>query len=80
MNPDNVPPATASSTLRLRIIDDVIRISVTDAGHGGIVVRTPTPQALGGGRSLFIVNRMALSWGTRQTRCGAEIWFDLPVP
>ena len=75
-----VTHAHTSSTLSVRIIGDVIRISVTDMGHGRIVVRTAPPQESGGGRGLFIIDQMALRWGTQHTDWGTEIWFDLPQP
>ena len=56
-----VTHAHTSSTLRLRIIDDVIRISVTDAGHGGIVVRTPT------------LRHWEWSWSLHRQADGAEL-------
>jgi hypothetical protein len=75
-----VTHAQSPSTLRIRIVNDVVRICVADAGFGPIVVGTVGPHAAGGGRGLFIIDQMALRWGTSQTDQGTEVWFDLPMP
>jgi anti-sigma regulatory factor (Ser/Thr protein kinase) len=75
-----VTHAQSPSTLRIRVVGEVVRISVTDAGYGSIVVEAVGPHAAGGGRGLFIIDHMALEWGTRQTDQGTEVWFDLPLP
>ncbi len=75
-----VTHAQSSSTLRIRVVGDAVRISVTDAGYGSILMEAVGPHAAGGGRGLFIVDQVALDWGTRQTDRGTEVWFDLPLP
>ncbi len=75
-----VTHAQSASVLRIRLVGDAVRVSVTDTGYGSIVVGAVAPHAAGGGRGLFIVDQVARDWGTKQTDQGTEVWFDLPLP
>ncbi len=75
-----VKHAGTTATLLIQLIDDAVRISVTDGGFGQVALRQTSPRRAGGGRGLFIIDQMAARWGTRQTAHGTEVWFDLALP
>ncbi len=60
-----------------RLPDDGVRVSVSDRAPGG----HPRVVAPGvddeGGRGLWLVERLASSWGTTRARRGKTIWFEL---
>jgi hypothetical protein len=46
-------------------------------------LRLPRIRAAGetdeGGRGLYLVDQIATRWGSRPTRDGKAVWFELPV-
>jgi two-component sensor histidine kinase len=54
-----------------------VRIAVTDSARGDWPqVEKPTVDAEGG-RGLWLVDRLASSWGTTAGRRGKSVWFEL---
>ncbi|KIF03598.1 hypothetical protein PL81_23330 [Streptomyces sp. RSD-27] len=71
----------AGGVLRLSLVHHcgLMHIAVTDP--------SPDPPRLGahrsdslGGHGLFIIDRLALTWGTRPEDSGKTVWADLPFP
>jgi anti-sigma regulatory factor (Ser/Thr protein kinase) len=56
------------------IDDDLVRLAVSDLGHGPI--RRRTPSIAEGGYGLHLVEMVAERWGTSRER-GTEVWFEL---
>ena len=57
---------------------DCIRVEVTDPGEGFDRPDHPMPDlSRTGGLGLVLVDRLSRAWGTRQTRMGSLVWFEL---
>ncbi|HWJ85115.1 MAG TPA: ATP-binding protein [Cellulomonas sp.] len=69
-------PAGAVVRVRLRVAGPLVRIEVTDAGHGRPAVRHPEPTAPSG-RGLALVEALAQSWGTTADADGTSVWFQV---
>ena len=65
-------------TLRLRRGHDSIWVEVFDTD-----LRLPRIRTAGesdeGGRGLYLVDQLATRWGSRPTKDGKAVWFELPV-
>jgi anti-sigma regulatory factor (Ser/Thr protein kinase) len=55
-------------------LDGVVRVEVTDHGHGH--VRRRAPQLGGGGYGLHLVELIAARWGVEDSN-GTHVWFEL---
>jgi anti-sigma regulatory factor (Ser/Thr protein kinase) len=65
-------------TLRLRRGDAAVWVEVGDRD-----LRLPRLRSAGetdeGGRGLYLVDQLATRWGSRPTRDGKAVWFEIPV-
>jgi hypothetical protein len=65
-------------TLRLRRGHESIWVEVFDTD-----LRLPRIRSAGesdeGGRGLYLVDQLATRWGSRPTKDGKAVWFELPV-
>jgi hypothetical protein len=65
-------------TLRLRRGASAIWVEVFDAD-----MRLPRIRTAGetdeGGRGLYLVEQLATRWGSRPTREGKAVWFEMPI-
>jgi hypothetical protein len=70
--------ATSEFTLRLRRGQESIWVEVFDTD-----LRLPRLRSAGesdeGGRGLYLVDQLATRWGSRPTRDGKAVWFELPI-
>jgi len=69
-------PAQADVTVRLSVSGSLVRVEVTDAGHGAPTVRHPEPTAASG-RGLALVEALAQAWGTSPVATGTSVWFEV---
>src|SRR5579859_2517389 len=71
-------PAEKELTLRLRRGASSIWVEVFDPD-----LRLPRIRSAGetdeGGRGLYLVDQLATRWGSRPTRDGKAVWFEIPV-
>ena len=73
-------PASGTKTfvLRLRRGASAVWVEVFDPD-----LRLPRLRSAGetdeGGRGLYLVDQIATRWGSRPTRDGKSVWFELPV-
>ncbi|HEV2373642.1 MAG TPA: SpoIIE family protein phosphatase [Streptosporangiaceae bacterium] len=72
------PVARRSFTLRLRRGGMAVWAEVFDSD-----LRLPRIRTAGetdeGGRGLYLVDQLATRWGSRPTRDGKAVWFELPI-
>jgi hypothetical protein len=70
--------AKAEFTLRLRRGAEAVWVEVFDAD-----LRLPRIRSAGetdeGGRGLYLVDQLASRWGSRPTRDGKAVWFEIPL-
>jgi hypothetical protein len=75
---DMLRPAAKELTLRLRRGASAIWVEVFDPD-----LRLPRIRSAGetdeGGRGLYLVDQLATRWGSRPTRDGKAVWFEIPV-
>jgi PAS domain S-box-containing protein len=71
-------PGGSEFTLRLRRGQEAIWVEVFDTD-----LRLPRIRAAGesdeGGRGLYLVDQLATRWGSRPTKDGKAVWFELPI-
>jgi hypothetical protein len=71
-------PAGREITLRLRRGRSAVWVEVFDPD-----LRLPRIRTAGetdeGGRGLYLVDQLATRWGSRPTRDGKAVWFEMPV-
>ena len=71
------PPAR-EITLRLRRGGSAVWVEVFDPD-----LRLPRIRSAGetdeGGRGLYLVDQIATRWGSRPTRDGKAVWFEIPI-
>ncbi len=78
--PAEVPAAAPSKQFRLRLRRGAaaVWVEVFDAD-----LRLPRIRSAGetdeGGRGLYLVDQLASRWGSRPTRDGKAVWFELPI-
>jgi anti-sigma regulatory factor (Ser/Thr protein kinase) len=70
--PDDAPIGLSGA-----VIDDVVRVTVTDAGEG-FVPTERDPDRIDGGYGLYLVAKAASSWGV-DPGPPTSVWFELPV-
>ena len=70
-------PQDAPIGLTAAVVDDVVRVTVTDAGEGFIPAERD-PDRIEGGYGLYLVAKAASSWGV-ETGPPTSVWFELPV-
>jgi PAS domain S-box-containing protein len=70
--------STSEFTLRLRRGHEAIWVEVFDSD-----LRLPRIRSAGesdeGGRGLYLVDQLATRWGSRPTKDGKAVWFELPL-
>jgi PAS domain S-box-containing protein len=76
---DGLPtPAGKDFTLRLRRGHEAVWVEVFDAD-----LRLPRIRSAGdsdeGGRGLYLVDQLATRWGSRPTKDGKAVWFEMPI-
>jgi PAS domain S-box-containing protein len=75
---DMLRPAAKEVTLRLRRGGSAIWVEVFDPD-----LRLPRIRSAGetdeGGRGLYLVDQLATRWGSRPTRDGKAVWFEIPA-
>jgi len=75
---DGFPEPTRTFTLRLRRGASAVWVEVFDAD-----LRLPRIRSAAetdeGGRGLYLVDQLATRWGSRPTRDGKAVWFEVPV-
>jgi PAS domain S-box-containing protein len=71
-------PAVSEFTLRLRRGYESVWVEVFDSD-----LRLPRIRSAGesdeGGRGLYLVDQLATRWGSRPTKDGKAVWFELPI-
>jgi len=71
-------PAGKDFTLRLRRGHEAVWVEVFDAD-----LRLPRIRSAGesdeGGRGLYLVDQLATRWGSRPTKDGKAVWFEMPI-
>jgi serine phosphatase RsbU (regulator of sigma subunit)/anti-sigma regulatory factor (Ser/Thr protein kinase) len=71
-------PPTRTFTLRLRRGASAVWVEVFDTD-----LRLPRIRSAGetdeGGRGLYLVDQLATRWGSRPTKDGKAVWFEVPV-
>jgi anti-sigma regulatory factor (Ser/Thr protein kinase) len=70
-------PDDAPIGLVAEIADDVVRVTVTDAGDG-FVPAERDPARIDGGYGLYLVAKAASSWGV-DAGPPTRVWFEMPV-
>lgn len=64
--------------LRIDRKDDRLRVEVTDAGAGEPTLRPISPSSARG-RGMFIVSRIAATWGVERCARGKLVWAEFPA-
>ena len=71
-------PPGKDFTLRLRRGHEAIWVEVFDSD-----LRLPRIRSAGesdeGGRGLYLVDQLASRWGSRPTKDGKAVWFEMPI-
>lgn len=70
-------PEEAPIGLVAAVADDVVRVTVTDAGEG-FVPTERDPERIDGGYGLYLVAKAASSWGV-DPGPPTRVWFEMPV-
>jgi anti-sigma regulatory factor (Ser/Thr protein kinase) len=70
--PDDAPIGLVAG-----VVDDVVRVTVTDAGDG-FVPGERDPERIDGGYGLYLVAKAASSWGV-DAGPPTSVWFEMPV-
>ncbi len=70
---------TGARTVELTILvgSSSVRTEVTDAGPGFDPAKTGSPSTDHAGWGLFLVERLAESWGVHKDRDHSKVWFEL---
>ncbi len=72
------PPPSKQFTLRLRRGAAVVWVEVFDTDLRLPRIRS-ADETDEGGRGLYLVDQIASRWGSRPTRNGKVVWFEMPV-
>jgi PAS domain S-box-containing protein len=76
---EEVPPPPAKQfTLRLRRGAGAVWVEVFDADLRMPRIRS-AEETDEGGRGLYLVDQIASRWGTRPTKTGKVVWFEMPI-
>ncbi len=70
-------PSGSDVTLAARLQGEAMRVSVSDAGEG-FEPRPRDPGRLSDGYGLFLLDRIASSWGV-DAGGTTRVWFELPL-
>jgi anti-sigma regulatory factor (Ser/Thr protein kinase) len=70
-------PADAPVGVDAAVIDDVVRVTVTDAGDG-FVPGERDPDRVDGGYGLYLVAKAASAWGVDPSP-PTTVWFEMPL-
>jgi len=70
-------PDDAPIGLSAAVDDDVVRVTVTDAGEGFIPTERD-PERIDGGYGLYLVAKAASSWGV-DPGPPTGVWFEMPL-
>lgn len=68
-------PAGDPFTLETSVIDDVLRVEVTDGGKGKLLL---TPRTINPPSGLALVEMMSDRWSSRQNKT-FHVWFEIDV-
>jgi anti-sigma regulatory factor (Ser/Thr protein kinase) len=68
--------AAAPATITSEVTEALMRVTVTNPGHGALVVR-PSDYSGQGGRGLRIVETISDSWGWHSRNGHTTVWFEL---
>jgi PAS domain S-box-containing protein len=72
------PPPSKQFTLRLRRGAAAVWVEVFDADLRMPRIRS-AEETDEGGRGLYLVDQIASRWGTRPTKNGKVVWFEMPI-
>jgi hypothetical protein len=72
------PPLPKQFTLRLRRGAVAVWVEVFDSDLRLPRIRS-ADETDEGGRGLFLVDQLASRWGSRPTKDGKAVWFEMPV-
>jgi hypothetical protein len=72
------PPRSKKFTLRLRRGAAAVWVEVFDTDLRLPRIRS-ADETDEGGRGLYLVDQIASRWGSRPTRNGKVVWFEMPV-
>lgn len=67
-----------SFAVALRVLDDRVRVSVSDQDPRPPVIERNQPTAVTG-RGMLLVESLASRWGVEPTDSGKTVWFELPL-
>jgi anti-sigma regulatory factor (Ser/Thr protein kinase) len=70
-------PRESPIELRAEFTDGTVRITVTDAG-GGFTPRPRDPARTHDGYGLYLLEKVATSWGV-DSHGDTKVWFELPL-
>jgi len=74
----DTPPRSRQFTLRLRRGAAAVWVEVFDSD-----LRLPRIRSAAetdeGGRGLYLVDQLATRWGSRPTKDGKAVWFEMPI-
>jgi PAS domain S-box-containing protein len=77
--PDELPPSPAKQfTLRLRRGAAAVWVEVFDTDLRLPRIRS-AEETDEGGRGLYLVDQIASRWGSRPTKNGKAVWFEMPI-
>jgi anti-sigma regulatory factor (Ser/Thr protein kinase) len=63
--------------LEVEAEDELLRVLVSDRGHGRVLLAATPSEEREGGRGIYLVDALASAWGTRQSPHGKTVWFEL---
>lgn len=69
---------TANVRLSARLQKGIIRVEVTDQGHGFMPAAAGDAPLRGSGYGLFLLDKEALSWGVDDVG-GNRVWFEVSL-
>jgi hypothetical protein len=72
------PPPPKQFTLRLRRGAAAVWVEVFDTDLRLPRIRS-ADETDEGGRGLYLVDQIARRWGSRPTRNGKAVWFEMPI-
>lgn len=70
---------SAEMIVAITVAGGVLRVEVNDSDSERFPYLAPFRPTEPGGMGMLLVDRMASSWGTHETRGGKCVWFELPT-
>jgi anti-sigma regulatory factor (Ser/Thr protein kinase) len=64
-------------TMTVAVVEEGIRVTVTDAGDG-FTPGVPNPDRVDGGYGLYLVEKASSRWGV-EAHGATNVWFELPL-